>query len=88
MSGAKTKVKLRRAAVSSEILKSAGARAAVMAVAQGVAARASSMGDGAYEAEEGAGKNRAWARVHAADAPAYYGCRKHNTLLKALGGGG
>lgn len=43
-------------------------------------------GDG-YEVQEYSGKYRSGARVHAATPHAYYSNLKHNTLLKALGGG-
>ena len=79
---AKVKIELNRKGMR-ELLRSKEMVEAVRAEAEKVAQRA---GTG-YEADAQAGPHRAVARVTTATAAAYYENLKHNTLLKALGGG-
>lgn len=66
-----------------ELMNSSQMQAILREQAEQVAARA---GDG-FEVSVQPGKNRAHARVNAATWEAVARNRKHNTLLKALGGG-
>ena len=79
---AKVKIELNRKGMR-ELLRSKEMVEAVRTEAEKVAERAGA----GYEADAQAGPNRAVARVTAVTAAAYYGNLKHNTLLKALGGG-
>lgn len=65
-----------------DLLNSAGVQNMLLEHARKVADRA---GDG-FEADVRPGKNRAHARVNATTWKAVGSNRKHNTLLKALGG--
>ena len=78
----KARIELVPAGISA-LLRSSEMADACKEAADGVAARA---GDG-YSANVMIGPHRAVARVVADTPRAYYSNLKHNTLLKALGGG-
>lgn len=63
-----------------ELLKSEGAKSICMMYAEDIC---DACGDG-YEVQDYESQYRKGARVHAAEAHAYYSNLKHNTLLKNL----
>lgn len=71
-----------------ELLKSSQMQQICGEHAQKVLSRANgTTSDGGYEAENVVGANRCWSTVRASTPKAVASNLKHNTLLKALGGG-
>lgn len=83
----KAELKINHAAVSS-LLKGSEMQAACQRVAQGIADRANSIGEGQYSANVIAGRNRAHAIAFTNSLDARLDNTRNNTLLKSMGGGG
>lgn len=86
MSGARCVVVMNRAGCD-EVRNSAPVQQAILQIGEGIASRASGMDGGRYEADVRPGEHRAHCRVKTADRKALNGNARHNTLLKAMGGG-
>ena len=79
---AKIKVELNRAAVRSQLLKSSEMQSICQELAQGIASRCGS----GYAVDTHVGKNRVNAMVYEDTYEAHLDNKRHNTILKAVGG--
>lgn len=71
-----------------QLRKSPAMQAVLRKHAAAIKARADRFGSGVYEAEVSSRKTRAVADIRTTDVQSIVSNQKHNSLIKALGGGG